>query len=440
MEFLFTHTPILYFTQSVWRDEAFSILLAQQPLGSFITRIAFEPPFYYILLHYWMKIFGTGEIAVRSLSLLGFSFACIVAVFWAERLFRKHWLSWFFPVFFFFNPLLLYYAFEARAYGWYMFFAISSMFAYMERKFSWYIVTTTLGLYTHVYMVFVPFVQCIHYIVFHVRRKERLSLSSFFKDQMIQSFLLVGLLFVPWFTKIIFDFQRLKESWYFPVDAQLVKSVLGNIFIGYEGTPHNLWPHTAKLSLILGTIAVTTLLWRKTRERNSFFFLMLTVPLAIMITISLFKPLFVMRYMMPAAIAQIFLITFAIERIKRAFWQKLAAAFALLSVVGFNLWYPAKHPKNDIRGALTQINAIATKNDVIMTDSPLILFETTYYSKNSRVYWYNPRREPFPWYIGDIIVSNSQIAYDLPTYPTRTFILKNNGTFEVTYNTAMSRQ
>lgn len=439
MEFLFAHTPILYFTQSVWRDEAFSILLTQKPLFSFITRIAFEPPFYYVLLHYWMKLFGTGEIAVRSLSLLGFSLACVVVIFWAEALFRKHWLAWYFPIFFFFNPMLLYYAFEARAYGWYIFFVVSSMYAYMERKYVWHSIATVLGLYTHVYMVFVPFVQLIHHMIVH-RHTKPFSLSSFFKDKMMQSFLAIAAAFSPWLVKTVFDFQRLKESWYFPVDSKLVKSVLGNIFVGYEGTPWYLWPYTAKLSLILAGVALSTLLWHRSRARNIFFFLMLVIPLTIMITISFFKPLFVMRYMMPAAIAQIFVIAFAIESIQHPRIQKFMGIVALGFILAFNIWYPPKHPKTDIRSALTQINTIATENDVIMTDSPLILFEATYYSKSSRVYWYNPRREPFPWYIGDIILDTSQIAYDLPPYPRRAFIIRENGTFDIAYKAPISQK
>src|SRR3990167_1244681 len=148
--FLLQHTPLVYLTQSLWRDEVLSVLLAQRSPVTFIN-IALEPPLYYIFLHTWIKIFGNSEIAVRSLSLVGFSLATIVAIIWAAKLFKKHWLSWFLPLFFFLNPMLLYYAFEARAYGWYIFFTVASMYTYMERRWMWYIATTVLCLYTHTY-------------------------------------------------------------------------------------------------------------------------------------------------------------------------------------------------------------------------------------------------------------------------------------------------
>ncbi len=441
MEFLLSHSPLLYLTQGIWRDEAFSLLLAQRPISSFITSISFEPPLYYVFLHIWMKLFGTGEIAARSLSLVGFSLATVLVIFWAERIFKKHWLSWFLPVFFFFNPMLLYYAFEIRAYGWYMFFAVASMFTYMERKYPWHILATTLGMYTHAYMAFIPLVQGIHYLTYRSKHSQKWTIRSVLADPMLRSFATVFVAFIPWMTKAVIDLHRLKYSWYFPVDMQLIKSVLGNVFIGYEGTPWYLWQHTARLSLILLVISISTLIPLKTRERNAFFFLMVFLPLIIILGVSLIKPLFVMRYVIFASIALIFLIVLAIEQIKNTHLQKGAATVALLFVLGFNLWYAPLRPKGTMRDTLAQINAMATERDVIMTDSPLILFEAMYYNTTaSGVYWYNPQREAFPWYIGDIIMSASNIAYDLPPYPIRAFIIHQDGTYDISYQAPISQQ
>lgn len=424
--FLLYHTPLLYFTQSVWRDEAFSILLAQQSPWYFIPKLSFEPPVYYLLLHWWMKLFGTSEIAVRSLSLLGFVLATVVVIEWAGKLFKKHWLSWFLPVFFFFNPMLLYYAFEIRAYGWYTFFAVASMYAYMEKRFWLYILTTTLGIYTHTYMIIVPIVQVLHFVFVHR------------KNQFWRAFALAGILVSPWLVKVVVDLPRLNESWYYPVDWQLVTSVLGNIFLGYEGTPAGLWQFTAKASLVFIGISAFVMWHKKYRTRNSFFFLLAFVPLVAIISISFFKPLFVNRYLIPSTIAQVFLIVFAIELVRDKLLQKLTAAVLLLFVIGFNLWYPSRHAKKDIRGTIYEINALAGPRDVILTDSPLILFETFYYSTNpSRVYWYNPEGEAFPWYIGDILFSSKQVARELPPYPIRAFIIQRDASFEITYNTTL---
>lgn len=437
-QFLLTHTPLLYLTQSVWRDEAFSLLLAERSPLYFIPRLTFEPPFYYLLLHVWVQLFGNGEILARVLSLIGFILANVVVIFWGERLFKNHWLSWFLPVFFFFNPQLLYYAFEIRAYGWYMFFAVASMYTYMEKRWALYIVSTALGIYTHTYMVIVPAMQVLHYVL--TNKRTLFSLARLKHDMFVRSLGIITLLVMPWIAKIAIDIPRLKQSWYFPVDLQLVTSAVGNIFLGYEGTPPNFWGTTALLSLLLTGVSIVALRSRSTRGRNGFFFLLAFVPLATILAISLVKPLFVNRYLLPATIAQVFLVVLALETIRNATLQKAAATIALVGVIGFNIWYPSRHAKNDIRTTVQQINALASEEDVILTDSPLILFETVYYSKSpSRVFWYNPQNTPFPWYIGDIVFSPAHMMRnDLPPYPTRAFLVHSDMTFSMTYNTSVS--
>jgi uncharacterized membrane protein len=434
INFLLQHTPLFYLTQSIWRDEAFSILLSERSPLFFLT-VTFEPPVYYVLLHFWMKIFGTNEIIIRTLSLLGFMGATIIVIYWAEQIYKKHWLSWFLPVFFFCNPMLLYYAFEIRAYGWYIFFATASMYTYINKQWKWFVIATTLGLYTHTYMVIVPAVQVLHYYLTHRKSLRFLKPVTFFRDTFVRSVLLVGALFGPWFIKAVFELSKLKTSWYFPVDWHLIKSVLGNIFVGYEGTPWYLWQYTAGLSLVLLACFCYALRNKSTRQRNMFFFLQIFVPLVIIIGISFYKPLFVNRYIIPSTIAMVFLIASAIENMKNKTAQKLAAAGALLFVLIFNMWYPDKHAKLDIRTTIIQVNRLTAKNDYIFAGSPLVFFESIYYSKDrSRVFLYDPNGNPFPWYVGGVIVSANQMVTELPPYPSRAFIIKADGTYEIAYN------
>ena len=436
--FLLTHTPLLYFVQSLWRDEAFSVLVAEKPISFFFGKLTFEPPFYYILLHFWIKIFGESEIAVRSLSFLAFALAIVVVIFWAEKLFKKHWLSWFLPLFFFVNPMLLYYAFEARTYGWYIFFAVLSMYAYMEKKWRTFIVASVLGFYTHSFFILLPAVCALHFAVIRLQKKRVALRPSLIAHPMIVSLISIGLLIAPWLFVISKTFGVLKNSWYFPVDFQLVRSVIGNVFLGYEGTPGYLWNSTFIFSIILILSFILTLKSSIRRERNLFFLLSVFFPLCIVIGISFIKPIFVNRYVIFVSIAEIFLITFAIENMTNAFLQKLTASIFLTGVIVFNIWYAPFHKKVDIRDTFAQINAVKTDKDVIFAHSPLVFFESIYYSKNrSQVYLFNPNEGAFPWYVGDILVSPSQMATTIPVYPNRAFIVNTDGSFMVTYQTSV---
>src|SRR5664279_3851219 len=54
----------------LWLDEAQSVAIARQPLAGLFAALRQDgsPPLYYLLLHYWMVLFGAGNIAVRALS------------------------------------------------------------------------------------------------------------------------------------------------------------------------------------------------------------------------------------------------------------------------------------------------------------------------------------------------------------------------------------
>lgn len=439
IDFLLHHTPLLYAIQSLWRDEAFSILVAEKPLSFIYLHLGFEPPVYYTLLHFWMKIFGQSEIAARSLSLVGFVLATYVIIVWSEKLFKKHWLSWFLPVFFFLNPMLLYYAFEVRTYAWYTFFAVASMYLYTQKNWPWYVAASVLGFYTHDYMIVLIFAQGVHWLfvdygIHNIRRIKKLVVQPMFR-----SFAAVGILTAPWLVKIALEAHRLKSSWYFPVNFQLVGSVLGNMFLGYEGTPWYLWKYTPYLSAILLTLFILALLPKATRKRNLFLFFAALIPLVVIVGISFAKPLFVNRYLVPVSAAEVLLVGLGIASMRRRAIQALVAVLFLAFVVWFNLWYPPQHAKLDIRTSMLQVNALRGKQDVVFAESPLIFFESIYYSSDrNKVFLYNPGGSPFPWYVGDVIVSPSQMAKDLPTYPSRAFLIHENGTFDIVYNVRVS--
>ena len=60
-----------FWTRSdMWLDEALTVNIARLPLSQFPAALRQDgsPPLYYFLLHFWMEVFGQGDLAVRSLS------------------------------------------------------------------------------------------------------------------------------------------------------------------------------------------------------------------------------------------------------------------------------------------------------------------------------------------------------------------------------------
>src|SRR5262245_33191654 len=63
---------VLRFVQRspLWLDEALSVNIARLPPGELLDALRHDghPPLYYLILHYWMKVVGEGDFAVRALS------------------------------------------------------------------------------------------------------------------------------------------------------------------------------------------------------------------------------------------------------------------------------------------------------------------------------------------------------------------------------------
>lgn len=419
---LLTHTPLLYVVQSFWRDEAFSVLAAQKSLSFIISKLGFEPPVYYTLLHFWMKIFGSSEIATRSLSFIGFILATVIIIEWGAKLYKNHWLSWFLPLFFFLNPMLLYYAFEVRTYGWYTFFATAMLYTFATKHWRWFVVAAVLGFYTHVYLL--PFIGVLGLLHLWSTKKWK---------SLIPFFLIAGLI-SPWLVKIALEATRLRSSWYFPVNLQLVTSVLGNMFTGYEGTPWYGWKYTPYLSLVIVSCALIAFRNKTGRQHAKLVTIFGVVPLALIVGISFAKPLFVNRYLIPTTIAEVLIVVAALSSIRHALLQKLAAGALLAGVLWFNWWYPPEHPKLPIRNTFDEIHTVMKSDDIYLAADSIIYLETLYYARDrSRVYLYNPDGNSFPWYIGDALITADRHIRDFPTYPNRAFLVKNDATFEVVY-------
>ena len=199
-------------------------------------------------------------------------------------------------------------------------------------------------------------------------------------------------------------------------------------------TPWFLWPYTAVLSAFLAATFLLAFKYTKDRKRTSMFMLMVFVPLTLVIGISFIKPLYVNRYLIPVTIAEIFLITEALAAVKSRIMRTFIGLVLLAGISAFNLWYPDKHPKLPIRDTVAVVNRLAKPEDLIYATSPLIYFETVYYSPDrSRVYLYNPSSSPFPWYVGDVIFSEDRMVTDLPIFPKKAFLIQEKGDYSMSY-------
>lgn len=108
----------LWTASDLWLDEALTVNIARLPLTeiSGALRLDGAPPLYYILLHLWMRVFGTGDVAVRALS--GLASALTLPVVWlVGRRLGGTRAAWAAAVLLAVNPFAIRYATEARMYA-----------------------------------------------------------------------------------------------------------------------------------------------------------------------------------------------------------------------------------------------------------------------------------------------------------------------------------
>jgi len=104
--------------QSLWYDEAFSVLLAKIPLPQALAFTAQDvhPPLYYLILGWWIRLFGEGEFVVRALSAMC-GVATVPLVYAVGRRTLDATTSLFAALLAALSPLLIYYSRETRMYA-----------------------------------------------------------------------------------------------------------------------------------------------------------------------------------------------------------------------------------------------------------------------------------------------------------------------------------
>jgi mannosyltransferase len=431
--FLANNTPYLYLTQSLWRDEAFSVLIAEHAPTDIVrlTAADFNPPLYYLILHYWMMFFGSSEIAVRLLSFFFHVLLIFVVYHLGKYVFRGMPLFSLIlmPLFVAINPLLLYYAFEARMYSLLALLATTSMYFFIKKQWRWYVAVSILGLYTHLYVTFIFIAQTTYALWSSGRVKNpikdiRRSRSFFFA--------LTGtaLAFLPWLPVLFDQIQRSKESWIYPINVEVGKALLGNLYTGFEGNPPFFWQYSAIISLIIITASLHVMVKKPNNTTTPLIFLFwLFVPTALVFTISIYKPLYANRYLIFSAVAEVCILALSVAYVSNEKLQRLYCGVVLVGTVAFQSWYAPYHRKVDFRTTIHVIEENMTKQDILLAENPLSFFELMYYADDrSRVYLYNPARAPLPAYVGPVLIPQ-ETWRGAPPVDGRGFLIDHYGSF-----------
>lgn len=204
-----------YCPSALWLDETISVNIAKLPLIQIPTALSHDgaPPLYYVLLHFWMLVFGRSDVAVRALS--GVISLGTLPFFWhAGRRVGGRLAGW--VVFFLAltSPFALEYASTTRMYSLMIllsllgFLALEHALEAPTRRHRIQLgVLTAAILYTHYWGVYLVVVAGA-WLLYRMYREHRAGVPDLLALRPAFRSMLVGsLFFLPW--SPIFVFQTL---------------------------------------------------------------------------------------------------------------------------------------------------------------------------------------------------------------------------------------
>ena len=325
----------------IWYDEAYSLLLAEGSPAFIWTTTARDvhPPLYYVLLHFWMVLFGNGVLAARSVSALadvGTLLLCIKLM----SLVTTRRATWIAALLLALLPISVRYSQEVRMYtllGFWLMGATVALVCWLKaseqkRYPVFYVLLMTAAFYTH---YFAALCVLVHWLCWLQTCNDSRSLAIPFCAWAVANSAIV-VLYLPWIPHFIDQLLRMDGlEWIPPLTWQTALTFVWQlVMMGDSASYSSLW---RVLPSVLIVVCAAAALFKAHHERPfsvllvGYFF----VPVLTVFLVSLIVPVFNARYLVFAAAALPLIVALALDT-----WSQrhtvvaaTAMAFVLLAEV-----------------------------------------------------------------------------------------------------------
>jgi len=250
-----------------WFDEANTIFYVKQNVIRMIqfTIHDFSPPFYYLILHLWVKLFGDSEIVTGFLSLI-FDTLSVGAIFLlAKELFNSK-TGQIAALLYFGSLISINYATETRMYS--LLVLLSTLSIYFlwtslmtNKKYQWifYVFFALLSLYTHYSFLFIIAGQILFVIILFYFLQNKTARINKIKHFLLSQ-IIIFIIFFPWlivFIERVIDTQ-IKAQYYWtnvisPIHEHLI------VFAGEIMLNHIFAPTGAKILILFAEVIILLL-------------------------------------------------------------------------------------------------------------------------------------------------------------------------------------
>lgn len=390
--------------QSVWFDEAYSILLAKHSVAQIfaLTGVDTHPPLFYLMLKGWAFLFGWSEFALRILSVLSMVGALLVGGALARKMFGHRTAIGVIAVLAL-SPLLLRYGFEIRMYAFASLVGIAATYCLysatqakaVARRY-WlvgYALLVAIGVYTLYYLAFLWIAHVVWLMMIVLTKRWRAKKLLPY----VYSYCGAVLLFIPWLPTFI---RQMGNDALAPIGQPMNFEQISGV-----ASFNVLYHPSSSLTVILTVlfaIFVAAVVWalvyvRKSLAKSCPELLLLVcyigVPIVILMVISLTRPMYTERYLSHVAIGLMMLIgvivATALHQLRRHRALLVVAVFAPLCVGVFSLMAAGNF--NFQRNEHPTVNQVAAtlancaEGTQLVAADPYVATEMDYYLPNCQI-------------------------------------------------------
>ena len=378
----------------VWSDEAFTLILSSYSPSKIVfhTTQDVHPPLYYLVLHYWMVVFGNGLFATRSLSVLAGSLSVMLSM-WLLFLISTRRAAVLGGVILALLPIAVRYSQEVRMYALLGLFMLGATVAFVywlknpriNLALAMYVVLAAAGLYTHYfaavclvsYWAYLLVLMCLRDVPY-----QYLSMKAWWLANA-----LIVLIFMPWFPNLLHQLAFSGFSWIKRPDIETVVSAMW-MFVSYtEGLSFPAWLYYS-LPVLLFMFALSVVVQDSSPNKYSYLVVIYTwFPLLFIVVVSFIRPLFVVRYFMFAALGLPMIFALALD----AYWErrKFFCCMCMVLIVSIEsggiynvhrVGHVVFREVNSMDVVSAQLNAQARNDDDVLITYGFLYFPFAYYN------------------------------------------------------------
>ena len=420
------------FTASLWGDEGFSAILSMKPISEIVKIIIRDtsPPLYNISEHLWFQIFGTSEIAIRSLSFFYYCLAIFFVYKIGEYLYGRN-TGLLAAALSFFNPFFFIYAFEGRMYSILALGVIASNYFFIKILFSkftrktpfpflniiCYALATAWALYSHHFGIFMIFIQGLWFLFTLLKREFKKSLFIFL------GLAIAALFYTPWLTPLYNQTKMVGSGFW--LGTPTVKD-LGKLILEYlaAGIKHNL----ATWAVVVCLVAFILRTWNTKKLSTIFLLTWFLGPILLTWTVSqFFQSIFYNRYLLYAIPGAMLLVASN----RRKYLSVIILGILLGLFVRIDHYYFFHPTKRPFREFAAYVKEVKRGDDYLINwnAGSHHLWETKYYQIPSPIYI--PNKGELPFFVGTALMTKEDIVSSIPKKINRVGVITSGNVDEI---------